>query len=322
NGAPIRSASGTTLPTGEFRLGAGDAGTVTITTSDQMSVSGRSPTTGAGSSISTTTQGAGNGGDIALTSAGTVQISNGGTVTADSLGGTGLAGNITINAGNQIVMTDGSVSTRAVTSDGGNIVLNAPNLIQLTDSQITTSVESGVGAGGNITIDPQALILNNSRILANAFGGPGGNINITADVFLVNSGGILPTSLEGIVDASSALSTPGTIDIQATFTDVTGEVAQLPETPLRATELLRAACAARFAGGKASSLVLGGRDGVPIQPGGLLPSPLYLANEAGTPSTDASISAIDLPVRFSLLGSAQDGLSNRYSLLPNAKCAF
>src|SRR5882724_9096957 len=126
-------------------------------------------------------------------------------------------------------MNSGSVSTRAITADGGNIILNAPNLIELTNSQVTTSVESGVGSGGNITIDPQALILNNSKIVANAFGGPGGNINITADVFLVNSNGAFPTSLTGIVDASSALSTPGTINIQATFTDVTGEVAQLPE---------------------------------------------------------------------------------------------
>ncbi len=101
----------------------------------------------------------------------------------------GLAGNITITAGDQIVMNNGSVSTRAVTSDGGNITLNAPHMIRLTDSRITTSVESGVGGGGNINIDPELLILDNSQILANAFGGPGGNINIVADVFLVNSGG-------------------------------------------------------------------------------------------------------------------------------------
>ena len=159
------------------------------------------------------------------------------------------------------------------------------------------------------------------EVLANALGGPGGNINITSDVFLVNSGGRAPVSLAGIVDASSALSTPGTIDIQATFTDVTGEVAQLPETPLQATELLRAACAARFAGGKTSSLVLGGRDGVPLQPGGLMPSPLYLANEADAPAAETKISGQDLPLRFSLLG-ARDPRLTQYSLLPNAKCAF
>ena len=244
---------------------------------------------------------------------------SGGTLGGQQFSGSGLAGNITINAGNQIAMTGGSVSTRAVTSDGGNITLNAPNLINMTNSQITTSVESGVGGGGNINIeDPQALILNNSRILANAFGGPGGNINITADVFLVNSGGRVPTSLAGIVDASSALSTPGTINIQATFTTVTSEIAQLPETPLRATELLRAACAARFVGGKTSSLVVAGRDGVPPQPGGLLPSPLYLAGKGDAPTT-ARITGLD-PVHYSLFGSADK--QYRYSLLPNVKCSL
>jgi filamentous hemagglutinin family protein len=323
NGAAIRSSSGIVLLTGEQSVGAGNAGSVTITATgpNTISISGRSATTGAGSSISTTTQGAGNGGDISLSSAGTVQISNGGVVTADSSGGTGLAGNITIGAGDQIVMNQGSVSTRAVTSDGGNITLNAPNLIALTNSQVTTSVESGVGGGGNINIDPQALILNNSRILANAFGGPGGNINITADVFLVNSGGQFPTSLAGIVDASSALSTPGTVNIEATFTNVTGSFFQLPSTPLQATELLRASCAARFAGGKASSLVLAGRDGLPFQPGDLLPSPLLVGSDVDAPTTATRVTGSDQFSPFRLLGQ-KDRVLNQYSLLPNFKCSL
>ncbi len=296
--------------------GAGSGGGITVTAANSASISG--PGTGLFSTASST----GAGGDINV-QAPQVQILDGATISANSTGtATATAGNVNVVTSN-LAMQNGSITTESTLADGGNIsITTTGSMVHLTDSEIATSVQSGVGSGGNITIDSDLVILDDSRILANAFGGPGGNINITADVFLVNSGGMLPTSLTGIVDASSALSTPGTINIQATFTDVTGEVTQLPETPLRATELLRAACAARFVGGKASSLVLGGRDGVPIQPGGLLPSPLYLANEAGTPSTGARISANDLPVRFSLLGSAKDGLSNRYSLLPNAKCAF
>jgi filamentous hemagglutinin family protein len=321
NGAQIRSQSGgVAVSSGQPSVGFGKGGSVTLTADDSIVI------TGSNSAVSTSTFGNGDGGNVSLTAGKTVAIQNGGRVSADSGGtlggqqfsGSGLAGDITIAARNQIQMNSGSVSTRAVTSDGGNITLNAPNLINLTNSQITTSVESGVGSGGNITIDPRALILNNSRILANAFGGPGGNINITADVFLVNSNGRLPTSLVGIVDASSALSTPGTINIQATFTNVTSEIAQLPETPLHATELLRAACAARFVGGKTSSLVLAGRDGVPPQPGGLLPSPLYLAGKGDAPAT-GKISGLE-PWRYSLLGSADK--QNRYSLLPNVKCSF
>ena len=282
------------------------------------------------SAISTNTFGNGDGGSISLIAGKLVSLQNGGRVSADSGGtlggqqfsGSGLAGNINIAAGDQIQMTSGSVSTRAITSDGGNIALNAPRLIQLTDSQITTSVGMGEGRGGNINIDPQALILNNSQILANAFGGPGGNINIAADFFLVNSGGRFPTSLAGIVDASSALSTPGTVNIEATFTNVVGTFAQLPSTPLQASELLRASCAARFSGGKASSLVIGGRDGLPLQPGDLLPSPIYLVREADTPSTgDNKVTAKELPTRFSLLGTRDRSL-NQYSLLPNVKCAL
>src|SRR5947208_11424495 len=322
DGAQIRSQSGgVAVASGQPSVGIGKGGSVTFAMADSILI------TGSNSAVSTNTFGNGDGGNIFLTAGKLVRIQNGGRVSADSGGtlggqqfsGSGLAGNITINAGNQIAMTGGSVSTRAVTSDGGNITLNAPNLINMTNSQITTSVESGVGGGGNINIeDPQALILNNSRILANAFGGPGGNINITADVFLVNSGGRVPTSLAGIVDASSALSTPGTINIQATFTTVTSEIAQLPETPLRATELLRAACAARFVGGKTSSLVVAGRDGVPPQPGGLLPSPLYLAGKGDAPTT-ARITGLD-PVHYSLFGSADK--QYRYSLLPNVKCSL
>ena len=139
----------------------------------------------------------------------------------------------------------------------------------------------------------------------------------------MNSGGRAPVSLAGIVDASSELSTPGTIDIEATFTNVTGSVTRLPETPLQASQLLRSSCPARFAGGKASSLVIGGRDGIPLQPGDLLPSPLYfdLASEVDTPATDNKVTGQDPPTRFSLLGP-QDRLVNRYSLLPNPKCSL
>ncbi len=103
DGAVVRSSSGAVRLDRGFTVGKGNAGTVDITARDTIQISGRSPTSGAGSTVSTSTAGSGNGGDIVLNSSGTVQISNGGTVTADSTG-TGLAGNITISAGDQIAM--------------------------------------------------------------------------------------------------------------------------------------------------------------------------------------------------------------------------
>ena len=293
-------------------LDAGQGGDLTVK-ANSVSISG--PGTG----LFSTASGSGAGGNIRIQAGQLVQLSNEGTVSAQSTGtATATAGNININTPT-FQSQNASVITGATLADGGNISISTTgSIVQLTDSQITTSVLGGVGDGGNIAIDSQLIVLDNSQILARAVQGHGGNINITGDVFLVNSGGRAPVSLAGIVDASSELSTPGTINIEATFTNVTGSFFQLPSTPLQATELLRASCAARFAGGKASSLVLGGRDGLPLQPGGLLPSPLYVA---GPSSGDNRLTAEEIPLRFTLLES-KDRLLNKYSLLPNAKCAL
>jgi large exoprotein involved in heme utilization and adhesion len=183
-------------------------------------------------------------------------------VRADSLG-SGNTGSIKIAAGDRIIMEHGSVSTRAATSDGGDITLLAPNVIRLTDSQITTSVESGTGGGGNIFIDPQLVLMQGSSVTANAFGGPGGNITLVANSFV--------TDAASVVEASSALSTPGTVRIQSPDDNLAEAVAQLPKELVDASRLMQGACSARRAGAP-SSFTVGGRGGVPADPDGYLPS--------------------------------------------------
>jgi len=56
----------------------------------------------------------------------------------------------------------------------------------------------------------------------------------------------------------------------------------LPAEIVQAAALLQARCAARLAGGTSSSFVVAGRDGLPLEPGGLLPSPLYVESERTT----------------------------------------
>src|SRR5262249_46044693 len=194
------------------------------------------------------------------------------------------AGNITVNAPT-FEAQNGSVTTGATLADGGNIAITTTgSLVHLTDSQITTSVLGGVGNGGNIVIDSKLSVLDDSKILARAVRGHGGNINITGDVFLVNSGGMFPTSLAGIVDASSALSTPGRVDIQTPITNVSGLLQPLPENIFQATSLLQQSCAARYSSGKLSSLVVGSLVGLPWEPGSFMPSPLYRLAEKPNPS--------------------------------------
>jgi large exoprotein involved in heme utilization and adhesion len=188
------------------------------------------------------------------------------------------------------------VTTESASAGGGAIALTAGRLVQLMDSELTTSVRGGDENAGNITIDPQFVILENSKIRADAFGGRGGNIRINAGVFLAD-----PASL---VTASSALGIQGTVDIQAPVTSLSGAVAPLPQAFVSAAALLPARCAARLSRGRYSSLVLGGRDGLPLDPSSVLPSPLTLHESVGNPAVDGTPHQQKTPVKFALLAVA------------------
>lgn len=206
------------------------------------------------------------GGDITL-NATQVQLTNGTLISAES-SGVGDAGNIDITAADSLLMRNSSITTEAKQADGGNIHVHAGYMVSLIDSKITASVGGGPETvGGNITIDPHFVILNDSQIIANAYEGKGGNIRIIADVFLA--------SPESIVDASSALGIDGTVDIRAPITNISGTLAPMQGNFLSAEALLRDRCAARIRGEKYSSFVVSGRDGLPIRPGSVLPSPIY-----------------------------------------------
>jgi filamentous hemagglutinin family protein len=245
--------------------GAGHGGTITVAANGVLLDTGGSMTSNASS--------AGLGGDIVIR-ASNIQLSNGATISATSTG-IGNAGSLTLAATGGVRLDHSVVTTDARVADGGNIILNGGSLVYLLGSRVTTSVESGKGGGGNITIDPQSVILDHSVVRADAFGGPGGNVRIGGDIFLTN---------DSLVSASSALGTPGTINIEATVTNVSGTLARLPEAIGQAATLLRASCAARFASGKTSSLVIAGRQGVPVEPGDLLAGPLLAGGVADTPS--------------------------------------
>jgi len=198
------------------------------------------------------------------------------------------------------------VTTEAETGDGGNIMITAGSLVRLIDSQMTAAVKSGEGRGGNITIGSPSVVLDGSQIGADAFGGPGGNIRIGADVFLA--------SPDSVVSASSALGIAGTVDIPAPVTVLSETFALLPQIFVSAAALLPARCAARLSGGNTSSFVLGGRSGLRLDPGGLLPSPLVFDERLVTeePRPHPSIArfaplAADDKVFPRILGTSRQG---------------
>jgi filamentous hemagglutinin family protein len=259
DGATIGSRSGLlTLDTGEVIVGSGSGGTIALTIDGTATITGQSSK--APSAISTSTLGDGNGGNISL-AANIVNLDNGGTISASS-SGNGLAGDIAINAGNRLDMSsDSRITTQATVSDGGNIGVTATERVYLNQAQITTSVESGLGGGGNIDIDPDFVVLNQSDILANAFGGPGGNITIVAGNFI--------TTPDSTIDASSALGLDGTVNISSPDEEVAEDLAVLPANYLDVTGLISERCGTTVG---ASSLVDAGAGGLAIDPDGYLPS--------------------------------------------------
>ena len=91
----------------------------------------------------------------------------------------------------------------------------------MVDSDITATVGGGLGNGGNISIDPIFVILDNSRVIANAYQGNGGNIHIVADYFFSDT--------SSIVNASSQLGIDGTINIETPNIDLNSSFVVLSE---------------------------------------------------------------------------------------------
>jgi len=280
-------------PTGSVVIDGMDSGLFTNTqgtgAGGNINLAARSLTVQNGGTISASTSGtepSATGGSIAIATGQSVTLNRGASITASSTG-PGDAGNISITAAGQLVMTDSKVTTEATQADGGNITLKAGKLIHLTNSEVISSVgntEITTTQGGNITIDPDLVVLRNSRLLANAFAGTGGNIKIVAGLLLVD-----PSS---VIDASSTKGVSGTVTIESAISDLSGSLVPLPQNFLSAGALLASRCAARVAGGSTSSFVVAGRDGLPLEPGGTLPSPLLSATASSSSGIGLSL---DLP---------------------------
>ncbi|PON16802.1 hypothetical protein C2W62_16545 [Candidatus Entotheonella serta] len=246
--------------------GPGRGGTVTVTATDAVTISG------SGSALTTRATGSGDGGGIVL-SANIIELQDGAEITATSKFSS--AGDITLTAKDSFRSDNGLVVTEASTADGGTIALRAQNRIRLHNSELSASVGGGEGTtGGNLRVEADFIIASDSRIVADAREGQGGNIDLVArQLVLVDP--------QSVVDASSRLGIDGEVDIQAPVTNLSGVVTPLSSTVESETSLVHDPCAERVQGKGVSRFVLRGRDQVPIEPHGVLPSPAYAADSGG-----------------------------------------
>ncbi|MGZ8183919.1 MAG: two-partner secretion domain-containing protein [Methylobacter sp.] len=253
NGAQIFAGIGNTMKNNLIQGnsdGTGKGGDIIATVANILSISGHAaliPNFRSGI-FSAGQIGRGDAGNISI-SAKTIELRNQGTISAFSgARSLGNAGNIVIREVDNLSLNGGStIETEAIQADGGNIDVRARNLVFLRDSAITASVQSSIGKGGNIIIDPTFVILDNSKIIANAFGGPGGNIIIIADHFIA--------SPDSIVDASSQRGINGTVNISSPDTNMIGKIATLTAKFLDPSTLFKAQCEARYSAGMSSLAV-------------------------------------------------------------------
>ena len=253
NASSIELASGGSI--GTDSQGTGTGGQVTVAAGGSISMTGTS-SGGSPSGVRSKTDGLGAGGN-ATVNAPRITISNGAQISASS-DGAQVAGDVTVIASDSLRLLGGSIVTEAANADGGRVTIQVGRLIEMIGGAITTTVAGLAGNGGDIDIDPVFQVLNGARIQANAVGGNGGNIGIVSGTLLVS-----PNS---VIEATSTLGVSGTINISSPETDVSGSLAELPETFSDATALLAERCAARAGGASASSLVDIGRGGLPADP--------------------------------------------------------
>ena len=185
--------------------GSGPAGDINIQAEDAVNLFGAGVKLGK-SHIFTATHSSGRSGDVTLSTR-TLTLGENGLMSAESLG-KGNAGNIRLNVSNTFRADNAAVKTSAEQADGGDIFLNTKKRIYMTDSALTTSVSDGQGNGGNITIDPEFVILNNTQITANAHGGTGGNISIISEHYIRSAGSVVNASSELGIDGSVYIASP------------------------------------------------------------------------------------------------------------------
>ncbi len=149
--------------------------------------------------ILSTTQGIDPAGNILISSPASITFQNNSQILSNT-SSKGNAGNIAVTAGQNITFKNNSQITAQTSSDGkaGNIDLKAGNSILFTAGTglFANTTKGSKGDGGNITIDPQSVILQDGATIAvgSLGSGIGGNISILANYLSLFNGSSITAS--------------------------------------------------------------------------------------------------------------------------------
>jgi len=173
---------GAFISTGTY--GSGLAGDITVT-GGTIEISNTGHPLGS-PYLTTSTYGAGDAGDISIESPGAVSILGGSYVSTETLG-EGDAGNIEINSGSFTLGGSSYVVTRAgigSVGNAGDILIEAKDQVRISEVASAESKTFGLGSAGNITIVAGRFSLtdNASVTSTTSDAGNAGNILIDADM--------------------------------------------------------------------------------------------------------------------------------------------
>ncbi len=250
----INGASDSSTGISARSLGAGESGSVRLQLG-KLALDSRA-------SIASSNEGTGNAGSVRVRADGDIFMRGGSFISVSAVRAN--AGDINIASGTRIDLREGSGITASAGLNGGSITIAAPDFIHLIDSSITaiagTTPSPVGGQGGNISIDPEFMVLDHSVIKADAAIGRGGNIFLQADNFLSSETSITATG-----------TTAGTVEIVAPELDLSAALIILPNALVDASRQLREQCARRLGLDFSSFLVIG-RGGLDLGPEDPLPS--------------------------------------------------
>ncbi|MBO3457504.1 filamentous hemagglutinin N-terminal domain-containing protein [Aetokthonos hydrillicola Thurmond2011] len=271
-------------------LGSGDAGTLSVNASESIQLSGikvNGLTLGglfaaSGRANLPDLNATGASGNIKLATDQLI-VQNGATIDVRSIG-KGNAGNLEIQANSVKLDNQGTLSASTTSGEGGNISIKTNTLQMRHGSQILAQA-GGTGNGGNInitrfTLPNSVLLLEGSKINANAFQGRGGNIQI-------DTNGLFACS-DCQISASSQLGFSGIVRIITPEIEKNAEVINLPEEIIKPEQIVAQICPANRAQHE-NKFTITGRGGLPPQPDDPLSSETLLSFES-SPTQAQSLS--------------------------------
>ena len=274
-------------------FGQGNANDVRIDASESISIDGAIARFRSGIAANAQIED-GNGGNI-FVSTGNLTIANGGTIEAtnfDNIGdddtpGTGRPGTITIFA-DSVNLTDARIeATTQFTGEASGIInLNIAEDLTLDNNSFISARAFGDADGGNLSIDARFVVAfssegNGNDILASNESGAGGNIEITSQaIFGLQERAIIEGNGTNDIDSSSEFALEQiAIEIPST------EIGEVPDNLVESEQTVAQACQSDRIAESQSGLTIGGKGGIPPEPGLPLDSRNIIVSEKTNPQS-------------------------------------